>query len=81
MQLRLFEPGEPNQNGYIEPFNGRFRDECLKEHWFTSLSPERTLIETWRREYNEERPKNVLGGWPPAYANDLAEASYRNHWL
>jgi len=37
VQLRLIEPGKPNQNAYIESFNGRFRDECLNEHWFPSL--------------------------------------------
>jgi len=36
--LRLIEPGKPTQNAYIESFNGRFRDECLNEHWFTSLA-------------------------------------------
>src|SRR5918994_2386134 len=53
--LRLIEPGKPNQNAYIESFNGRLRDECLNEHWFTSLAHARTVIEGWRREYNEER--------------------------
>ena len=57
VQLRLIEPGKPNQNAYIESFNGRLRDECLNEHWFPSLLHARTEIETWRREYNEERPK------------------------
>ena len=70
--LRLIEPGKPNQNAYIESFNGRLRDECLNEHWFTTLAHARTLIETWRREYNEERPKKVLGGLTPAaYAKQL----------
>ena len=55
--LRLIEPGKPNQNAYIESFNGRLRDECLNEHWFPSLLHAPTLIETWRREYNEERSK------------------------
>lgn len=55
--LRLIEPGKPNQNAYVESFNGRLRDECLNEHWFTSLDHARALIEAWRREYNEERPK------------------------
>lgn len=73
--LRLIEPGKPNQNAYVESFNGRFRDECLNEHWFTSLLHARTVIETWRREYNEERPKKALGGLTPAaYAGQLAEA-------
>ena len=71
--LRLIEPGKPNQNAYIESFNGRLRDECLNEHWFPSLLHARTEIETWRREYNEERPKNALGGLTPeAYAKTLA---------
>lgn len=71
--LRLIEPGKPNQNAYVESFNGRFRDECLNEHWFTSLVHARTLIEAWRREYNEERPKKSLSGLTPAqYAKQLA---------
>jgi putative transposase len=52
--LRLIEPGKPNQNAYVESFNGRLRDECLNEHWFTSLAHARSVIETWRREYNEQ---------------------------
>jgi transposase InsO family protein len=52
--LRLIEPGKPNQNAYIESFNGRLRDECLNEHWFLKLAHARAIIETWRREYNEE---------------------------
>jgi transposase InsO family protein len=70
--LRLIEPGKPNQNAYIELFNGRFRDECLDEHWFTSLAHAQVVIETWRREYNEERPKKSLGGnFACAMANHL----------
>ena len=70
--LRLIQPGKPTQNAYVESFNGRFRDECLNEHWFTSLAHARTIIETWRREYNEERPKKGLGGLTPAaYAQQL----------
>lgn len=70
--LRLIEPGKPNQNAYVESFNGRLRDECLNEHWFIDLAHARVLIETWRREYNEERPKKTLGGLTPtAYARQL----------
>jgi putative transposase len=70
--LRLIEPGKPNQNAYIESFNGRFRDECLNEHWFTSVPQAQTIIEAWRREYNDERPKKALGGLTPAaYARQL----------
>ncbi len=70
--LRLIQPGKPNQNAYIESFNGRLRDECLNEHWFTSLAHAQVVIEAWRREYNEERPKKGLGGLTPAaYAERL----------
>lgn len=73
VQLRLIEPGKPNQNAYIESFNGRLRDECLNENWFLNLHHARVLIEAWRREYNEERPKKALGGLTPAaYARQLA---------
>ena len=72
--LRLIQPGKPNQNAYVESFNGRLRDECMNEHWFTSLHHGRVVIEEWRREYNEERPKRSLGGLTPAaYAKQLAE--------
>jgi len=76
VKLRLIEPGKPNQNAYIESFNGRLRDECLNEHWFMNLRHARTIIEAWRREYNEERPKKGLGGLTPAqYAKQLARKS------
>ncbi len=72
--LRLIEPGKPNQNAYIESFNGRLRDECLNEHWFRNIHHARELIEAWRNEYNEERPKKGLGGLTPSqYAKQLAE--------
>lgn len=71
--LRQIEPGKPNQNAYVESFNGRLRDECLNEHWFVSLAHAQAVINGWVREYNEERPKKVLGGLTPAsYAKQLA---------
>ena len=80
--LRLIEPGKPNQNAYIESFNGRLRDECLNEHWFANLMHARAVIEPWRREYNEERPKKALGGLTPAaYAKRMAEIGYPNPGL
>lgn len=73
VSLRLIEPGKPNQNAYVESFNGRLRDECLNEHWFMSITHARTVIEAWRQEYNDERPKKSLGGLTPAqYAKQLA---------
>jgi putative transposase len=61
----LIEPGKPMQNGYIESFNGKFRDECLNEHWFQSLGQARAEIASWRRDYNEVRPHSSLGRIPP----------------
>ena len=63
VKLRLIEPGKPDQNAYVESFNGRFRDECLNEHWFLDLAHARSTINTGRREYNEERPK--IRAWRP----------------
>jgi len=65
VKLRLIEPGKPNQNAYVESFNGRLRDEYLNEHWFINLQHAKSVIETWRREYKEERPKKSLGGLTP----------------
>jgi putative transposase len=74
VQLKLIEPGKPNQNAYVESFNGRLRDECLNENWFTSLFHAKQVIEDWRREYNEQRPKKSLGGLTPAsYAKQMAQ--------
>lgn len=56
----FIEPGKPMQNGTCESFNGRLRDECLNEHWFTSLENARDIIEEWRVDYNEERPHGTL---------------------
>jgi putative transposase len=54
-------PGKPMQNGYMESFNGKLRDECLNEHVFGSLAAARRIIETWRIDYNEARPHSSLG--------------------
>jgi putative transposase len=62
----LIEPGRPMQNGYIESFNGKFRDECLNEHWFQTLAQARVAIATWRQDFNEVRPHSSLGRIPPA---------------
>ena len=54
------------QNGYIESFNGKFRDECLNEQWFQTLHQARGVIADWRRDFNEVRPHSSLGRIPPA---------------
>lgn len=53
------------QNGYIESFNGKFRDECLNEHWFEDLAHARRLISEWRVDYNEQRPHSSLENQTP----------------
>ena len=66
--VRLFfiDPGKPMQNGSIESFNGRFREECLDQSWFTSLAEARRIIEAWRLDHNEQRPHTSLRMRAPA---------------
>ena len=64
--LSFIRPGKP-VDAYIESFNGRFRDECLNEHWFVSMRHARSLIESWRIEYNTERPHSSLGYLTPGH--------------
>jgi len=66
VQLKLIAPGKPTQNAFIESFNGRFRDECLNDHWFESLNAARVVIAAWRRDYNELRPHSALHYRTPA---------------
>lgn len=61
IELDYIDPGKPVQNAVMESFNGRFRDECLNSHWFTSLDDARQTIEAWRLDYNQERPHSSLG--------------------
>jgi len=62
----FIEPGSPWENGYIESFNGKLRDELLNREIFTTLIEAKILIEQWRREYNQVRPHSALGYRPPA---------------
>jgi len=66
VQWHYIAPGKPTQNGFIESFNGRLRDECLNEHLFTNLSEARRIIEAWRIDYNTRRPHTSLNGLTPA---------------
>ena len=65
VRLNFIRPGKPVENAYIESFNGRFRDECLNEHWFLTMAHARRVIEAWRIEYNTERPHSSLGDLAP----------------
>jgi transposase InsO family protein len=62
----FIEPGSPWENGYIESFNGKMRDELLNREIFTTLHEAKVLIEQWRREYNHVRPHSARGYRPPA---------------
>ncbi len=62
----FIEPGSPWENGYIESFNGKLRDELLNREIFTTLTEARVLIEQWGKEYNHIRPHSSLGYRPPA---------------
>ena len=62
----FIEPGSPWENGYVESFNGKFRDECLNGEIFDTVVEAKVLIERWRREYNQVRPHSALGYRPPA---------------
>jgi len=61
----FIDPGKPMQNGYIESFNGKFRAECLDQHWFRNLSEAKEIIEDWRLEYNHIRPHMSLDNLTP----------------
>jgi len=65
IKLNFIRPGKPVDNSFIESFNGRFRDECLNDHWFVSLDEARKIIEDWRIDYNNERPHTSLGNLTP----------------
>jgi len=66
VQTLFIEPGSPWENGYVESFNGRLRDEFLNQEIFYTLQEAKVLIERWRREYNCIRPHSSLGYRPPA---------------
>ena len=64
--LDFSRAGRPTDNAFIESFNGKFRNECLSQHWFMNMADARKTIEAWRKEYNEIRPHSSLGYLPPA---------------
>jgi len=72
VQLDFIRPGKPADNGYIESFNGRLRDECLNTEVFFTLSDVREKLESWRQDYNQVRPHSAL--------RDSAPAEFAAHW-
>jgi putative transposase len=70
VHLDFIRPGRPTENGYIESFNGRLRDECLNAELFLDLLDARKKLEAWKKDYNEERPHSSIGNLTPVeYAN------------
>ena len=79
VEWHYIAPGKPTQNGFIESFNGRLRDECLNEHLFTNLKEAIEIIEAWRIDYNTARPHTSLGGLTPTeFATRPSEGHNQN---
>ena len=74
IQLVHIQPGKPTQNGYVESFNGKLREECLRVSWFQNLFDARRIIADWRRDYNQLRPHSSLSYLTP---NEFAAQSGR----
>lgn len=66
VQLCFSRPGRPVENGFIESFNGRLRDECLNVEWFTTLEEAQAKLSEWMNHYNHVRPHSALDDRPPA---------------
>src|SRR3954470_21344315 len=75
--LRFIRPGKPIENAYVESFNGKFRDECLNEHWFVTLADAKATIEAWRVDYNAVRPHSSLAGRTPTQFAAMTEGARR----
>ena len=76
IQLNFIDPGKPSQNGFIESFNGRLRDECLNESVFRTIHHTKAVIESWRQHYNHDRPHSSLGYLTPMeYRQQLEQAA------
>lgn len=78
IQLIHIQPGRPMQNGHVESFNGRLRDECLNANWFSTLGDARAKITAWRDEYNRERPHSSLGYRTPNEFAEVLKSSVMN---
>ena len=73
MKTLFIEPGSPWENGYVESFNGKLRDELLNGEIFYTLKEAQSLVQDWRREYNQVRPHSSLGYRPPTPAAMLLQ--------
>ena len=76
LHWHTIQPGRPMENGYVESLNGRFRDECLNENWFTDLADAREKIAQWKQDYNEMRPHSSLQYRTPVELAAQSAASF-----
>ena len=73
VKLGFIQPGKPTQNAFVGSLNGKFRNECLNQHWFRSIEEARKTVAQWREHYNHERPHSALKYMTPvAFANRAA---------
>ena len=73
-KLKFIQPGKPTQNAFVESLNGKFRNECLNQHWLKSLDEAKQVIGDWREHHNSIRPHSSLGYLPPlAFAQQAAQ--------
>jgi putative transposase len=73
------DPGKPMQNGALESFSGKVRDEFLNQHWFMRLKEAKELAESWRQDYNERRPHSSLDGLSPNEFKNAYEEKIKNN--
>jgi putative transposase len=80
IEWHYIAPGKPMQNGFVESFNGRLRDECLNEHLFANLNEARNIIEEWRIDYNTNRPHSSLKGLTPTEFAVRPDQGQQTRW-
>jgi putative transposase len=80
VELRFIQPGKPIQNAFIESFNDKFRSECLNLNWFESILHAKEIIESWRIEYNTERPNSALKNKTPEMFAKMYEEGLRTQY-
>jgi putative transposase len=73
VKLDDIRPGKPTDNGFIESFNSQVRQECLSQHYFSSIAEARLVLGAWREDYNIARPHSALGQMTPAEFRGAAE--------
>jgi putative transposase len=76
--MALHRAGQAEQNAFVGSFNGRFRDECLNDTLFSTLTEARSAITSWKEDYNHHRPHSTLGNIPPSLQSNLRWHEARN---